>query len=98
VIVERSGSPTSSDQWQWCCGFYSGSNPGDDRHGMAAQKRRIVSDPDLLICVIALDEMIFENGLCPLALLVPLGGSRFKIMKPVVINFGGASLFQGACT
>jgi hypothetical protein len=32
VIVERSGVPPSSDQWQWCCGFY----PGGDRHGMAA--------------------------------------------------------------
>jgi hypothetical protein len=36
VIVERSGAPWSSDQWQWCCGFYPGSNPGDDRHGTAA--------------------------------------------------------------
>jgi hypothetical protein len=36
VIVERSGAPPSSDQWQWACGFYPGSNPGDDRHGTAA--------------------------------------------------------------
>jgi hypothetical protein len=36
VIVERSGAPPSSDQWQWICGFYPGSNPGDDRHGTAA--------------------------------------------------------------
>src|ERR1035437_5464016 len=36
LIVERSGPPPSSDQWQWCCGFYPGSNPGDDRHGTAA--------------------------------------------------------------
>jgi hypothetical protein len=36
VIVERSGAPPSSDPWQWCCGFYPGSNPGDDRHGTAA--------------------------------------------------------------
>jgi hypothetical protein len=36
VIVERSGAPPSSDQWQWCCGFYPGSDPGDDRHGTAA--------------------------------------------------------------
>ncbi len=35
VIVERSGAPPSSDQWQWCCGFYPGSNPGDDRHDTA---------------------------------------------------------------
>jgi hypothetical protein len=36
VISERSGAPSSSDQWQWFCGFYPGSNPGDDRHGTAA--------------------------------------------------------------
>jgi hypothetical protein len=36
VIVARSGAPPSSDQWQWCCGFYPGSDPGDDRHGTAA--------------------------------------------------------------
>jgi hypothetical protein len=40
VIVERSGAPPSSDQWQWCCGFYPGSNPGDDRHGTAADFER----------------------------------------------------------
>jgi hypothetical protein len=36
VIVERSGAPPSADQWEWHCGFYPGSNPGDDRHGTAA--------------------------------------------------------------
>jgi hypothetical protein len=36
VIVERCGAPPGSDQWQWCCGFYPGSDPGDDRHGTAA--------------------------------------------------------------
>jgi hypothetical protein len=34
VIVERSGAPPGS--WQWCCGFYPGSDPGDDRHGTAS--------------------------------------------------------------
>jgi hypothetical protein len=36
VIIERSGAPPSSDQWRWCCGFYPGSKPSDDRHGTAA--------------------------------------------------------------
>jgi hypothetical protein len=36
VIVERSGAPPSSDQWFFVCGFYPGSNPGDERHGTAA--------------------------------------------------------------
>src|SRR5664279_177488 len=35
VILERSGAPPASDQWQWICGFYPGSNPGDERHGTA---------------------------------------------------------------
>jgi len=44
VIVERSGAPPSSDQWQWCCGFYPGSNPGDDRHGTAASPNLTIVD------------------------------------------------------
>jgi hypothetical protein len=36
VIVERSGAPPSSDQWEWLCGFYPGSNPGEQRFGTAA--------------------------------------------------------------
>jgi hypothetical protein len=42
VIVERAGAPPSSDQWQWCCGFYPGSQPctvsrpGDSRNAAGA--------------------------------------------------------------
>jgi hypothetical protein len=36
LIIERSGVPPSADPWQWICGFYPGSNPGDDRAGTAA--------------------------------------------------------------
>lgn len=36
AIVERSGAPPSADQWEWHCGFYPGSNPGEDRRGTAA--------------------------------------------------------------
>jgi hypothetical protein len=36
VIVERSGAPPSSDPWQWCCGFYPGSEPGEQRYGTSA--------------------------------------------------------------
>jgi hypothetical protein len=35
VIAERSGNPHDTDPWQWSCGFYPGSNPGDDRDGTA---------------------------------------------------------------
>jgi hypothetical protein len=36
VICERSGAPPTSDPWQWSCGFYPGSNPGEDRYDTAA--------------------------------------------------------------
>lgn len=34
-IVLRSGNPIGSDPWQWRCGFYPGSNPGDWASGTA---------------------------------------------------------------
>ena len=36
TIAIRTGVPVHEDQWGWRCGFYPGSNPGDDRHGTAA--------------------------------------------------------------
>jgi hypothetical protein len=36
VIVERSGIASAAEPWEWHCGFYPGSEPGDDRHGTAA--------------------------------------------------------------
>jgi hypothetical protein len=36
TIGMRSGNPTGGDQWSWHCGFYPGSNPGDESHGTAA--------------------------------------------------------------
>jgi hypothetical protein len=35
VITERSGNPRDTDRWQWQCGFYPGSNPGEYRYGTA---------------------------------------------------------------
>jgi hypothetical protein len=32
----RSGNPTTTDQWQWHCGFYPGSPPGETSSGTAA--------------------------------------------------------------
>jgi hypothetical protein len=31
----RSGNPTSTDPWDWSCGFYPGSKPGDCTSGTA---------------------------------------------------------------
>lgn len=36
TICIRSGNPTDTDRWQWDCGFYPGSNPGEQRSGTAA--------------------------------------------------------------
>ena len=36
VIVERSGVTNTTEPWEWRCGFYPGSNPGEQRYGHAA--------------------------------------------------------------
>jgi hypothetical protein len=36
LIQQRSGAPPSSNQWEWHCGFYPGSSPGEQRSGTAA--------------------------------------------------------------
>jgi hypothetical protein len=35
IITERSGNPTNTDRWEWHCGFYPGSRPGEQRYGHA---------------------------------------------------------------
>ena len=36
TITIRTGNPHDTDPWQWRCGFYPGSNPGEQRSGTAA--------------------------------------------------------------
>jgi len=36
LIMERSGIANTVEPWEWHCGFYPGSRPGDDRYGRAA--------------------------------------------------------------
>jgi hypothetical protein len=36
MIVERSGVANRAEPWEWHCGFYPGSDPGDQRYGRAA--------------------------------------------------------------
>jgi hypothetical protein len=36
TIGLRSGNPTTTDPWDWHCGFYPGSNPGEGASGTAA--------------------------------------------------------------
>jgi hypothetical protein len=37
TIARRVGQPHDHDPWQWLCGFYPGSDPGEQRGGTAAQ-------------------------------------------------------------
>lgn len=36
TITERVGNPHATNRWEWRCGFYPGSNPGDHQSGTAA--------------------------------------------------------------
>jgi hypothetical protein len=36
TIALRTGNPHDTDPWEWCCGFYPGSRPGECRSGTAA--------------------------------------------------------------
>lgn len=35
TIARRVGQPHDQDAWQWLCGFYPGSDPGEQRGGTA---------------------------------------------------------------
>jgi hypothetical protein len=35
VIAMRSGNPTTTEPWEWRCGFYPGSKPGECAYGTA---------------------------------------------------------------
>jgi len=36
TIAKRVGNPHDTDQWEWSCGFYPGSRPGEIRSGTSA--------------------------------------------------------------
>ena len=36
TIAIRSGNPHDEDPWEWHCGFYPGSKPGEQQEGTAA--------------------------------------------------------------
>ena len=36
TIIERVGNPHNTEPWEWRCGFYPGSRPGECRSGTAA--------------------------------------------------------------
>ena len=36
TIAIRTGNPHDEDPWEWHCGFYPGSNPGEQQNGTAA--------------------------------------------------------------
>src|ERR1700704_1957354 len=44
TITIRSGNPHDGDPWEWCCGFYPGSHPGEHQNGTAATFDQARSD------------------------------------------------------
>src|SRR5258708_37364766 len=36
TIAVRTGNPHAEDPWEWNCGFYPGSNPGEQQNGTSA--------------------------------------------------------------
>jgi hypothetical protein len=44
TIAIRTGSPHDEDPWEWCCGFYPGSHPGEHQNGTAATFDQARSD------------------------------------------------------
>ena len=36
LIAERSGIASTAEPWEWHCGFYPGSEPGEQRYGTSA--------------------------------------------------------------
>jgi hypothetical protein len=36
TITERVGNPRDTERWEWRCGFYPGSHPGEHQSGTAA--------------------------------------------------------------
>ena len=36
TIARAVGTPGAAERWVWFCGFYPGSNPGEQTHGTAA--------------------------------------------------------------
>src|SRR3981189_162848 len=52
TIAKRVGNPFDTDPWQWSCGFYPGSHPGEHQDGTAATfdeaRRRFRASMDLV--------------------------------------------------
>ena len=44
TIAIRSGNPHDEDPWEWHCGFYPGSHPGEHQSGTAATFDQARSD------------------------------------------------------
>jgi hypothetical protein len=42
AIAKRTGNPHNTEPWEWRCGFYPGSNPGDDGTALPRVSNKIV--------------------------------------------------------
>jgi hypothetical protein len=44
TIAERTGNPHDTDPWEWSCGFYPGSHPGEHQSDTAATFEQVRAD------------------------------------------------------
>ena len=51
TIAMRSGNPHGTDPWEWSCGFYPGSRPGEIQSGTNKTKKAKRGNDDAIICV-----------------------------------------------
>ena len=68
TIAIRSGNPHDEDPWEWHCGFYPGSHPGEHQDGTAASFEGARSDFDAAWKVFLAKRTIAEtkhaDGVC----------------------------------
>ena len=51
TISKCVGNPGAAEAWQWLCGFYPGSNPGDQRGGTAGTFEQARAEFEAAWCV-----------------------------------------------
>jgi hypothetical protein len=49
TIAERTGNPFDTEQWEWRCGFYPGSDPGECSSGVAKIRAGLVVARQLFV-------------------------------------------------
>jgi hypothetical protein len=55
TISNRTGNPHDTDPWQWHCGFYPGSHPGEHTNGTAPTFEQARSDFEQAWAVVSIE-------------------------------------------